>query len=198
MSKSICIVGFDPSLNNWGVARAELDLVTLKLSSWDLDIIQTQPAKGKQLRVNVSDMERATHLAEGAFFYARQAQIICVEVPVGSQSARAMASYGVCLGVLGALRAESYPFIHLSPSEVKKIFTGDKDASKEKMMNKALELYPTLPCLRHKDGSVNVSKFEHQADAVAAIHAGIASQQFKSLIKLFGATHANRNHPDPG
>lgn len=184
MAKSICVVGFDPSLRNWGIARAELDLETMELSDLALDIMQPRDEKGKQVRKNSMDLERARQLSEAAQFYADQADVICVEVPVGSQSARAMASYGVCLGVLGSLLAQGKTIIQLSPEQVKKHFTGKKDASKDLMMAKAAEMFPKTNIPRNHDGSINMSKFEHQADAIASLVCGIASADFVAMCRL--------------
>lgn len=182
----IPVVGFDPSLRNWGVAEATLDLITGYLDTPRLSLIETKEPKGKQVRQNSTDLHIAEQLAKRALETARNAKVIFVEVPVGSQSARAMASYGVCIGVLGAIRAEGIPLIEVTPTEVKKTFTGDKNATKEKMITEAVRLYPTANFPRHK-GEVS-GKAEHVADAIAAIHAGVLTPMFQNLMRLFATT----------
>lgn len=179
----IPVVGFDPSLRSWGVASATLDLLTGILTVPSLSIIEPKDPKGKQVRQNSHDLYRAEQLAESALAFARKAKAIFVEVPVGSQSARAMASYGICVGILGAIKAEGIPLIEVTPAEVKKAFTGKKDASKDEMIAKAIEFYPTADFPKY-NGKMT-AKTEHVADAIAAIHAGVNTPMFQNLMRLF-------------
>jgi len=187
----IPVVGFDPSLKNWGLAEATLDLDSGILSTPVLSVIQPKDDTGtkKRVRKNSLDLERAEQLASGAFAAAARAKVIFVEVPVGSKSARAMASYGICLGVLGSLRAKGMAIVEVSPEENKRHFTGDKTASKELMIATALENYPDANWPRMgKTGAIIASKAEHMADAVAAIHAGVQTPMFQNLMRLFQVT----------
>lgn len=179
----IPVVGFDPSLRNWGVAEGTLDLTTGYLNSLHLSIIETKEMKGKQVRQNSTDLHIAEQLAKGALLAARKAKIIFVEVPVGSQSARAMASYGVCVGVLGAIQSEGIPLIEVTAMEVKKTFTGNKNATKDEMIVQAVSLYPNANFPRH--GGKITNKAEHVADAIAAIHAGVLTPMFQNLMRLY-------------
>lgn len=180
----IPVVGFDPSLRNWGIAASELDLTTGYLDTPRLSLIHVKDEAGKQVRKNSKDLHLAEQLARAVLVEARKAKVVFVEVPVGSQSARAMASYGVCIGVLGALRAENIPLIEVSPTEVKLAFTGNRNATKEEMIREAVSLYPGANFPRHA-GQINMSKAEHVADAIAAIHAGAVTPMFQNLMRLF-------------
>lgn len=187
----IPVVGFDPSLANWGIAEAILDLNTGVLSTPVLSIIQPRDDAGKkkQVRKNSLDLERAEQLAEGVFTAASRAKVIFVEVPHGSQSARAMASYGICIGILGSLRSQGRELIEVSDTENKKCFTGSKTATKDDMIRTAVEWYPTANWPRvKKTQAIIESKAEHMADAVAAIHAGVHTPMFQNLMRLFTAT----------
>lgn len=183
----IPVVGFDPSLNNWGIAEARLDLETGFLTTPTLSSAHTEPDSGKRVRVNSSDLSRAVALAEAAFQTAERAKVIFVEVPVGSQSARAMASYGICIGILGSLRARGMEIIEVSPDENKKVFTGIKNASKKQMIDQAVKLYPTANWPM-RGGDIVVSKAEHMADAIAAIHTGVQTPVFQNLMRLLART----------
>ena len=185
----IPVVGFDPSLNNWGIAEASLDLETGFLSTPVLSIAQPRVDRDtkKKVRVNSTDLQRAEELAEVAFNAAERAKVVFVEVPVGSQNARAMASYGVCIGVLGSLRAKGIEIIEVTPDENKRVFTGSKNATKTAMINEAVRLYPTANWPM-KGGVVIASKAEHMADAVAAIHAGVHTPVFQNLMRLLTRT----------
>lgn len=179
----IPVVGFDPSLRNWGIAESMLDLDTGYLDTPVLSIVETVDLTGKQVRNNSNDLHIAEQLAKGAIPAAKRAKAIFVEVPVGSQSARAMASYGVCVGVLGAIRSLGIPLIEVTPTEVKVAFTGKKTATKEEMIAEALKLYPQAN-FPNQRGRVT-AKAEHVADAIAAIHAGVNTPMFQNLLRLF-------------
>lgn len=192
------VVGFDPSLRNWGVAVGWYDTVTRRIQIDQLDVIQPVLPTGKQVRQNSLDLESAFQLCAGALAYARQAQAVFVEVPVGSQSARAMASYGICVGVLGGIRAHGIPFIEVSPTEVKLAACRSKTATKEQMIEWASANHPEAPWPLYKSGGevkVSAAKAEHMADAVAAIHAGLASTPFQQVLPLLQAVHSNEEHP---
>jgi hypothetical protein len=179
----IPVLGMDPSLRNWGLAEASLDLTDGILSTPHVSLVQPEDLQGKQVRQNSKDLHTAEQLAGPVMAAARKAKVIFVEVPVGSQSARAMASYGVCVGVLGAVRALGIPLIEVTPTENKLIFTGDKSATKREMIDKAIELYPDANFPVHK-GKVP-DKAEHMADAIAAIHSGVKTPMFQNLMRLF-------------
>lgn len=180
----IKVVGFDPSMRNWGAVSAMLDLDTGILSSPHLDIFQTtNEPSAKQVRVNSHDLLCSEELFTASYAFARDATVTFVEVPVGSQSASAMKGYGICLGVLGSLRALGVNIIEVSEAESKKTFTGNRFASKREMIEAALILYPDANWPRNK-GKVVEGKAEHMADAIAAIYAGVHTQQFKQLMTL--------------
>lgn len=178
----IPVVGFDPSLTHWGIASGELDLTTGYLEKLTLSILEPEKLTKKQVRQNSCDLHVAEQLASAALEAVEGCKAIFVEVPVGSQSARAMASYGVCVGILGAIRARGHELIEVSPTEVKVAFTGNKNATKQQMIEQALLLYPeaNFPCHRGKI----TAKAEHAADAIAAIHAGVHTPLFQNLMRL--------------
>lgn len=180
----ISVAGMDPSLTNWGIAEAVLDLQDGTLSTPHLSLVQPRDGDGKkQVRKNSLDLARATELAKTVLEVGRRNKVIFVEVPVGSQSARAMASYGICIGVLGSLRSEGIEIIEVSPDENKKIFTGNKTATKDDMIAKAISLYPEANFPMH-NGKVSSAKAEHVSDAIAAIHAGVRTPVFQNLMRL--------------
>ncbi|BBI61756.1 hypothetical protein HSBAA_30620 [Vreelandella sulfidaeris] len=141
----IRVVGQDPSLRNWGLAVGLLNLNTGALTIDHLDVIQPNKLEGKQVRQNSTDVDVARQLYEGAITAGLGAKACFVEVPVGSKSARAMASYGVCVGVLGGLRASGTPFFEVTPTEVKVTSVGKKTATKEEMIAWAMAKHPEAP-----------------------------------------------------
>ena len=187
-NKRIKVVGFDPSLRNWGVAIASVEPGNPEsLYLEEVALINPTLPKGKQTRQNSLDLEAAKQLCAGAISAAQGAHAIFVEVPVGSQSARAMASYGVCVGVLGSLRASGIPLIEVTPTEVKLSGAGKATATKMEMIEWAMNKHPEANWPTYKQKGqllVTTSIAEHQADATAAIYAGLASNTFKQMLSL--------------
>lgn len=178
------VVAFDPSLRNWGYARGILDLSTGKPQIEKIGVINPVFPTGKQVRQNSKDLESALQLSKGAWEVAFDAQAIFVEVPVGSQSARAMASYGICVGILGALKTGCIPMFEVSPTEVKMAAVGIKTATKDQMIDWAVQQHPEAnwPFYNQKgEQLLSREKAEHMADAIAAIYAGTGTASFKQL-----------------
>lgn len=179
----IKVLGLDPSLRNWGISAGtyctETNIVTIKT----LEVVCADLPTGKQVRQNSLDLETAYQVFAAVQKYLG-AQAIFVEVPHGSQSARSMASYGVCVGVLGSIRAAGTPFFEVTASEVKRASCGIKTATKEQMIDWAVKAHPEAPWPTQKvKGEVSIikGKAEHMADATAAIYAGVSSNQFKQF-----------------
>lgn len=188
--KLIKVVGQDPSLRNWGLAVGYLNLETKKLTVEFVDITNPVLPTGKQVRQNSNDLESALQLYKGAADASIGAQAVFVEVPVGSQSARAMASYGICVGVLGALRANGIPFFEVTPTEVKLASVGNKTATKQDMIRWAMASHPEAnwPTYKqHGKDMVSEAKAEHMADAIAAIYAGITCNAFQQILPFITA-----------
>lgn len=193
MSQSIngiTVVGMDPSLRNWGLAKGTYNLDTKKIEIYTLGLVNPVLPTGKQVRQNSTDLESAYQLYQGAGDIAIGAHAVFVEVPVGSQSARAMASYGICVGVLGALRANDVPFFEVTPIEVKLATVGTKTATKQEMIQWAMAAHPEAdwPMYKqHGKDMVSEAKAEHMADAIAAIYAGLACNSFKQMLPFLAS-----------
>jgi len=172
------------------LAIGTYDLDTRTLTITRLAVTNPELSKGKQVRQNSLDLESGYQLYKGAMAAAEGAHAVFVEVPVGSQSARAMASYGVCVGVLGALRANNVPFFEVTPTEVKLAGAGKKTATKQEMIAWAMAKHPEASWptyTQHGNLLVSEAKAEHQADAVAAIYAGMATHAFQQMLPLMAA-----------
>ncbi len=183
----IPILGMDPSLRNWGLASSSLCLTTGIMDDPVLDLVCPADLSGKQVRQNSNDLHLAETLATAAISAAKRAKVVFVEIPVGSQSARAMASYGVSVGVLGAIRALGIPLIEVTAHEVKKALSGNKHATKRQMIDAGVALYPGSNWKSFYPGQQNAipDKAEHVADAIGAIHAGVKTSTFQNLMRLF-------------
>lgn len=180
----------DPSLLHWGLAESYLDLSTGLLDTPILRVIEPEREDSKQVRKNSKDLNEATQLAGIALEAARKAKVVFVECPVGSQSARAMASYGVCVGILGTIISEGIPLIEVTALDVKLALSGKKNATKEQMIAAAVSLYPDGNWPRQVRNGAKFKKgdlmktAEHAADALGSIYAGVNTPLFTSLMRL--------------
>lgn len=187
----INVVGLDPSLDHWGITEATLELDGGYLDPTHLQVIEPIRLNTKQIRVNSADLHRAEQLAGPVIEACKNAKVVFVECPVGSQSARAMASYGICVGILGAVRAMEIPMIEVTAYAVKEAMTGNRNATKQQMIDAAVTLYPEANWpVYDKSGKGFTkgdihSKAEHVADGFGAIHAGVMTPEFKNLLRLF-------------
>lgn len=193
----LSLVGFDPSLRNWGVSVAEYDTESQLLVLKRVDVILTTTSKDKQVRKNCQDIDAAQVLHTQAYATALGANAVFVETPVGSQNSRAAVSYGVCVGLLGALRSQGIPFFQVSADEVKIAGAGYAQAKKQEMIDWAVRKHPeaawpttTLKGIK----TITASKAEHMADATAAIYAGLRSPPFQQLLAMWGKHTQKGNH----
>lgn len=185
---NITLVGLDPSMSNFGMVKGNYDLSTGEFELTHLKLAETKPdSKNKSVRKNSQDLKRATELCIAMHEFTKGATLICVEIPVGSQSARAMASYGMCIGILASL---DIPLIQVTPAEVKLAATDKKTATKQEMIDWAVESFPEANWLTRtvKGVKTYVAKNEHLADALAAIAAGLETEQFKQVSAILNKT----------
>jgi Holliday junction resolvasome RuvABC endonuclease subunit len=187
MSKAIKVVGIDPSLNNFGIACASVDLDTHVITLDKVDLFHPPEADKetkKKVRKNSDDLRRAKWLQERLIEACKSASLAVVEMPIGSQSARAMASYGIVIGVLSSC---PIPMIEVTPIEVKLAGVGTKTASKEEMIEWATKKHPEANWFKHKSKGVMVvtSKNEHCADATAALYAALKTAEFRAMLEAY-------------
>lgn len=187
MNKDYKILSFDPSLNNWGIAKGILSFDKEGIPSifiQSVDVLQHSIDKSKKRR-NTKDIDTACFLSKGVMSLIKDADIIFAEVPIGSQSSRAMVSYGVCIGILGGIQAINPNLVQVTPVEVKKATMGYLTASKEEIINWVKDKHPEVnfPTRKHKgEETIITSKAEHMADAIGAIYAGIKTKEFQKLL----------------
>lgn len=176
----IIVAGLDPALRNFGMAKGALCLDTGIFDLHQIQLSEPKSLKMKVVRKNSDDLLRAKQQAEVTEDFLKDVDMVMVEIPVGSQSARAMASYGICIGILAGIKT---PMIQVTPTEVKVASVGTKTATKDEIITWATNLYPEASWLtqKRKGEEVILAKNEHIADAIAAIHAGVHTDQFKQL-----------------
>lgn len=173
-------VGFDPSLRNWGIACAGINLSDWTITPKSVHLVTTQKDSTKKRR-SEDDLERAFKLKSGILTYSQDARVIFCEIPTGSQSASANNAFGMIKGILTNF---DQPIVQLTPRDIKMASVGHPQATKEEMIQWATDRYPNLNWTTVKRHGVLVptKTNEHMADAVAAIHAGIESEQFARLV----------------
>jgi len=184
----LIVAGLDPSLSNWGQAKGVLDLDTGTFRLNELDLQETSPdnKNRKSVRKNSDDLNRAKLLYTTMSRFLIDVDMVFVEIPVGSQSARSMASYGICIGVLASI---GKPVIQVTPAEVKLVATGNKNASKAAMIDWAVKKYPDANWFTKVRNGVttHTAKNEHLADATACIHAGVKTDEFSQARAILNS-----------
>lgn len=182
-TKTIKLLGLDPSMSNWGIAKATYDDVN-GLLIHKLDLIRPKPVKEK-MRKNAKDIIQAEQLIQGVLPYLDDVDIVIAEVPVGSQSSRAMVNYAMCISIIAMInQVIERPVIQVSPSDVKKI-VGNPQASKEDMVDWAIDQHPEASWPTYKKDKklyLSYAQAEHMADAIAALYAGSFTDTFYDYI----------------
>jgi len=170
------VLGVDISMNNLGLSLGELDDHTLALSFTELITIKTKKDGKfiKQFNQRMDDLRRARLLVEGFREMEEKCEIIFVELPHGSQSSRAMTSYGMSIMLMAYTLK---PVIVVTPNQVKVVATHYGEASKKEMVKWASDKYPNATWKKSKAGVIYENN-EHNADAIAAVEAGILLDSF--------------------
>lgn len=102
--------------------------------------------------------------------------VIYIERPTGSQNSSGMISYAVECFVYAYFKRLSMYVVWVMPSEAKQALTGDKNASKEQMIEAAMREYPhslnpAYDWLVDKNGKPYAYN-EHLADSIGIYKAG--------------------------
>ena len=163
------ILGLDPSFRNWGIALMNYTSNTLTLL--EVKVIQTKPHKKSKLSKALQDLQDAQTLLTGVLSYALKADVVVIELPLGSQSAAAMKSYGICIGLAAALNQLKIPFYYVNPFDVKRV-VGSTKTTKEEIIEWVNNRHPNIL-------DKAKCRAEHQADACIAIYAAL--NQIKEL-----------------
>lgn len=187
--RTIKVMGVDPSLRNWGMAIANVDVVSGEIDIVNLILIETEKEKSKQVRKSSDDLRRANelHAVYSETIKAHDVRLVMSEIPHGAQSARASWGLGIALGILASTPV---PVIQVSALNVKNLAVGDKTASKVEMIAWAATRWPKANWLRHS-GFKLLNKNEHLADAVGAVNAGIQTDQYKQATAMMLAMRAS-------
>jgi Holliday junction resolvasome RuvABC endonuclease subunit len=190
----VMIAGLDPALSNFGMAKGILDLKTGEFELKELGLQQTEKTTVKTVRTNCDDINRSRQIYDAMNDFLSDVRIVFAETPVGSQNASGMKAYGVSVALLATLVT---PPIQVTAGQVKAV-TGKRNATKNQVIEWAAKQYPDAKWLparltktsdpesfpKHPNGDLLHKVNEHMADAIAAIHAGVESDEFIKLIQL--------------
>lgn len=182
----IKIVGFDPSMSNWGICKATLDVATMQFSVDDLILIETESESKKGVIKQSDDLRRAKIVQDGMIAACEGASFAIGEIPFCNPAGYAGANFNSGL-VTGVLASCPLPLIQVFPAEVKQKATGIRSATKGEMIEWAMKKYPDAPWrMRKLRGKMTpTAANEHLADAVASINAGLDSQQLQQALAIF-------------
>ena len=178
------IIGFDPSLRNWGYCIATYDVYARTLEFTNGGVIHSKPDKGFK-RKNLEDLQSATQLYSelNTLLKTHQPDYLVAELPVGSQSSRAMVSYATCISLCAVLAygdgQKTIPLFAITPYSIKKEVSGTTEASKEEVINWVKENYPQAYEWVSKYPK---SKQEHICDAIVAVHCAVSNQTMEDII----------------
>ena len=187
--KTIKLLGIDAAFANTGMALCEYELETGSIIVNELRLCKTEADKAnkKVVRKNSDDLRRTSESIDAldqAIDEFAPSFAIC-EVPTGTQSARSAWCLGIAVGVIGHV-AKRVPLIQVTPKEVKDV-TGLKFPDKAEMIEWASTKHPgaNWPMQTVKGvKSIVAGKAEHMADAVAVVHAGVRTTEFRGYLNL--------------
>lgn len=192
------MLGIDPGLSNTGYAVARVDVRARRIvKTLELGTIQTERETAKTIRRTSDDLRRARkiHRELKAVVERHSISVAACEMQSTAPYKRISLNFGVTLGVIASF---DFFLIELLARDVKKSVTGDRDAPKEKIIRWALEVtrnddvrWPTSARQNRMDLSYRARHVtlgaEHQADALAVIHAALQTDQMRDLFLLKGA-----------
>ena len=171
------VLGFDPSLRNWGFAACIWENSTGLV----IQNTGTISVKSEETKPNKRDMHDAQMLFSNVHHLLKTfaPDVVVAEIPIGSQNANGMKGYAICITILAIIKQMGIPIIEISPYDLKRV-VGSTTASKKDVVNWVNKQHPNL--LPTHRGQLNISQSEHIADAIVAIYAHLTTK---------GAYHAN-------
>lgn len=167
-------LSIDSSMANTGIAMGTIGPTGIIMVA-NIDLVETAKTKNKQIRASSDTISRGrtTHRFIQNALALIKPDVVFIETPSGSQNSSAMKSYGMTCQLIAGLLP---PPIEVTPTEVKVGSIGNKTASKNDMIQWAMNAYPKLPWQMH--AGKPKAKNEHMADAIAIAWAGILTPDF--------------------
>jgi len=188
----IRVAGLDGSKSNFGIAILELDTATLEMTVIDLILVKTEKDKSKQVRKSSDNYKRSLEIASAIPSALKGVISTFIEVPSGGQDYNSVLGFGIVIGIYASIEGMlNIPAIEVSPGEAKLAAVGTRTASKQEMIEWAVEKFPAAPwrTARGKPGAKPTLDNEHLADAIAIVHAGIKTAAFKQTLAILNANN---------
>lgn len=195
VNQKIRVAGIDPSMSNFGIAIAEIDVETNAIQLLDLKLIHTESDGSKTVIKTADNWRRAKELRAGMVEAVQGCTVAMAEIPLMvtphpkmNPGAASLANHnsGIAIGVIAGC---PIPVVGVMPKDVKLASVGSIRADKKEMIDWAMALYPSAPWRMRKlrGEMVPLADNEHLADAVGVIHAGVQTAQFKSILTFVRA-----------
>lgn len=181
------VVGIDPAFSNVGFALGNIDIESNSVTMTDVTLIRTKSDKTWEGRKSADDLRRAQEIHDQLHAIINQtgAEYAFIEIPQGTQSARAAWSLGIVLGLIASI---NIPIIQVSARDVKIRVTGNPKATKREMIDWAMKRHPDVGwAVRKSKGELvsNDGMNEHMADACAVIECGLNSDEWLKFREKF-------------
>lgn len=176
--QSLKVVGLDPSFRNLGIAIGALNTKDGSLTITHLDTVCTVANQSKKIRNSTWDIQQAKIQYEALQAVTHDADIVCIEVPYGSQDVKAAVGRGICLGLLSTIKAKH--IIYITPQANKKT-VGNEKATKKEVVAWASKQHPEAPWHTHR-GRITTDANEHCADAIATIYSAAMQEDFEQFV----------------
>lgn len=177
----IKLLALDPAMNNTGIIKGVLSqgkLWELKGSCINRKLLEERMAPDKLVLKSswkaAYDLEYFSLLNQQLQANLESCHVCLAELPLGSQSAMAMKSYGATLALLASLSKQEKPFIPVKAHQVRSL-----GKTKDDIIQWAKTTYPHALLSKAK------CLAEHEADALAVMHLGLNQE---GLLKELKAT----------
>jgi len=176
------VFGVDPGLAHLGVAVAKLGPTQFRITY----VISTERSDRKRKIRSVDDstarLQSLSRELETLLDDYRPALLAC-EAPSYPRDAGTAAKIGMSWGAVVALaEARGIPVLVFTPQECKKALCGRISATKDEVQRKLEELYPGIGALWPRGARGGTALIEHAADAAAAIHAALKTNEVRLLV----------------
>lgn len=200
----ITMLGIDPGMQHTGYAVADVDLAARQIIMVrDMGVLTTKRENCRQVRRSSDDLRRARSLRTrlDALTKRYRIDVAASEMASTAPFVRIALNFGIMLGVLSSF---DFLLIELLPQDVKEAVTGNRSATKRDIVKWALGV-PSEPGVRwpkaarpnklelSHNGVEIANSGEHQADALAVIHAALHSEQLAGIVSLERAVASHRH-----
>lgn len=176
------ILGIDPGFANMGYAIATYtsDSLVQRLVVREMGVIRTTKST-RMITASRDNARRTKMLFERLRELAENCDCICMEsmsFPRSASTAGKLSAGSAAVACVASLYA--LPIEENLPTDIKLAVTGSKKASKSKMAEELLAIFPE--CIAHLEG-IPASRQEHPLDALGAIVAALDSDVVKAGLR---------------